>query len=206
MKKSSEKQERALGMKLFLKGDRCNSPKCAMVRRPTRPGMHGAKRKRALSEFGDQLLEKQRIKASYGLREAQLAKMVGAAMEKSGAAAVGEIIISELERQLSNVVFRLGLAMSRVVARQLINHGHFLVNGKNVSSPSFAVKVRDVISIKPSSQKLLLFNDLSTKLKKYDPVEWLVLDKEKMEGRMLSLPKDVEMPFDVSLIVDYYSK
>ena len=107
MKKSSEKQERALGMKLFLKGERCNSPKCAMVRRPTRPGVHGARRKRALSEFGDQLLQKQRIKASYGLREAQLAKIVDLAMKKSGAAAVSDIIISELERQLSNVVFRL---------------------------------------------------------------------------------------------------
>jgi len=204
MQRSREKRERALGMKLFLKGERCSSPKCAMVRRPTRPGMHGAKRKRALSEYGGQLLEKQRVKTSYGLREAQLSKIVKSAMKKTGT--VSEIIVSELERQLSNAVFRLGLACSRVIARQLINHGHFLVNNKNASSPSFAVKVNDVISIKPSSQKLLIFNDLSNKLKKYDPPEWLALDKEKMEGRMLALPKDAEMPFDISLVVDYYSK
>jgi len=204
MLKSAEKQERALGMKLFLKGERCNSPKCAMVRRPTKPGMHGAKRKRALSEYGQQLLEKQRIKTSYGLREAQLVKIVELAMKRTGA--ISEVIISELERQLSNVVFRLGLAASRVIARQLISHGHILVNGKNVSAPSFPVKAGDIISLKPASQKLLIFNDLSNKLKKYDPPEWLYLDKDRMEGRILALPKDAEMPFDVSLVVDYYSK
>ncbi len=204
MKKSAEKRERALGMKLFLKGERCSSPKCAMVRRPNRPGIHGARRRRALSEYGDQLLEKQRVKTSYGLREAQLARIIKSAMKRTGT--VSEIIVSELERQLSNVVFRLGLVSSRVIARQLINHGHFLVNNKNASSPSFAVRVGDIISIRPSSQKLLIFTNLSNKLKKYDPPEWLVLDKEKMEGRMLALPKDAEMPFDISLVVDYYSK
>jgi len=204
MNKSKEKLERALGVKLFLKGERCNSPKCAMVRRPTRPGMHGAKRKRALSEYGSQLLEKQRIKANYGLREAQLAKIVKSAIKKTGS--VNDIIISELERQLSNAVFRLGLASSRMVARQLVSHGHILVNGKNISASSYAVKPNDAISIKPSSQKLLLFNDLSNKLKKYDSPVWLALDKDKLEGKALSLPQDVEMPFDIGLVVDYYSK
>jgi len=204
MKKSKEKQERALGMKLFLKGERCNSPKCAMVRRPNRPGMHGGKRRRALSEYGQQLLEKQRIKVSYGLREAQMLKLVKAAMEKSGA--ISEVIINELERQLFNVIFRLGLTSSRIVARQLINHGHFLVNGKKITSPSYAVKIGDIISIKPSSLTLLIFQDLSNKLKKYDPPEWLVLDKDKNEGRILSMPTDTDMPFDIGLVVDYYSK
>ena len=204
MKKSAEKQERALGMKLFLKGERCSSPKCAMIRRPNRPGMHGGKRRRALSEYGGQLLEKQRIRVSYGLREAQLVKIVKDSLGKTGA--VGETIINYLERQLSNVVFRLGLASSRVVARQLINHGHFLVNDKKVTIPSYFVKAGDVISVKPSSQNLLIFKDLSDKIKKYEPPEWLFLDKEKIEGRILSLPKDVEIPFDISLLVDYYSK
>ena len=204
MKGSSEKLERALGMKLFLKGDRCNSPKCAMVRRPNRPGMHGKKRRRALSEYGDQLLEKQRIKASYGLGEAQMTKIVKAAMEKTGD--ISSVIVAELERQLSNAVFRLGLAASRVVARQLISHGHIFVNGKSVSASSYAVKPNDMISIKPSSQKLLIFKDLSNKLKKYDTPVWLGLDKDKLEGKVLSMPQDVEMPFDVSLVVDYYSK
>ncbi len=204
MRKSAEKQERALGMKLFLKGERCSSPKCAMVRRPNRPGIHGGKRRRALSEYGGQLLEKQRIRVSYGLREAQLAKIVKDSLGKTGA--VGETIINYLERQLSNAVFRLGLASSRVVARQLINHGHFLVNDKKVTAPSYFVKVGDVISVKSPSQNLLIFKDLSDKIKKYEPPEWLFLDKEKMEGRVLSLPKDVEIPFDINLLVDYYSK
>jgi len=204
MQKSKEKQERALGMKLFLKGERCNSPKCVMVRRPNRPGMHGGKRRRALSEYGQQLLEKQRMKVTYDLREAQMFKIVKAAMEKTGA--ISDTIVSELERQLFNVVFRLGLTSSRIIARQLINHGHFLVNGKKISSPSYAVKVNDIISIKPSSSTLLIFQDLSNKIKKYDPPEWLVLDRDKIEGRMLALPKDLEMPFDIGLVVDYYSK
>lgn len=204
MKKSAEKQERALGMKLFLKGERCSSPKCAMVRRPNRPGIHGSKRRRAISEYGEQLLEKQRIRVNYGLREAQLAKIVKNSLKKTGA--ISETIINELERQLSNVVFRLGLASSRVIARQLINHGHFLVNGKKVTSPSYFVKAGDMISIKPSSQNLLIFKDLLIKIKKYEPPEWLSLDREKLEGKVISLPKNIEIPFDINLVVDYYSK
>lgn len=204
MKKSAEKQERALGMKLFLKGERCSSPKCAMVRRPNRPGIHGSKRRRAISEYGEQLLEKQRIRVNYGLREAQLAKIVKNSLKKTGT--ISETIINELERQLSNVVFRLGLASSRVIARQLINHGHFLVNGKKVTSPSYFVKAGDMISIKPSSQNLLIFKDLLIKIKKYEPPEWLSLDREKLEGKVISLPKNIEIPFDINLVVDYYSK
>lgn len=204
MKKSAEKQERALGMKLFLKGERCSSPKCAMVRRPNRPGIHGSKRRRAISEYGEQLLEKQRIRVSYGLRDAQLAKIVKNSLKKTGT--ISETIINELERQLSNIVFRLGLASSRVIARQLINHGHFLVNGKKVTSPFYSVKAGDIISIKPSSRNLLIFKDLLIKIKKYEPPEWLSLDREKLEGKVISLPKNIEIPFDINLVVDYYSK
>lgn len=204
MQRSKEKQERALGMKLFLKGERCSSPKCVMVRRPNRPGIHGSKRRRAISEYGSQLLEKQRIKVSYGLREAQLAKIVKNSLKKTGA--ISETIINYLERQLSNVVFRLGLVSSRVIARQLINHGHFLVNGKKVTSPSYLVKAGDMISIKPSSQNLLIFKDLLIKIKKYEPPEWLNLDREKLEGKVMWLPQNVEIPFDINLVVDYYSK
>jgi len=204
MQRSREKKERALGMKLFLKGERCSSPKCAMVRRPNRPGIHGSKRRRAISEYGEQLLEKQRIRVNYGLREAQLAKIVKNSLKKTGA--ISETIINYLERQLSNVVFRLGLASSRVIARQLINHGHFLVNGKKVTSPSYFVKAGDTISIKPSSQNLLIFKDLLIKIKKYEPPEWLSLDREKLEGKVISLPKNIEIPFDINLVVDYYSK
>ncbi|NCO44453.1 30S ribosomal protein S4 [Candidatus Wolfebacteria bacterium] len=206
MNKSKEKIERSLGMKLFLKGDRCNSPKCVMVRRPSRPGAHGAKRRRAPSEFGSQLMEKQRIRASYGLREAQLSEIVAKAMDKKGAIGTGDLIIEMLERQFANVVFRLGLANSRIIARQLISHGHFLVNKKKIRAPFYPLKVGEVVSIIPKSKELLIFKDLSDKLKKYDTLEWLFLDKEKLEGKLLALPKDLELPFDINLIVDYYSK
>lgn len=204
MKKSREKLERSLGMKLFLKAERCNSPKCAMVRHPQKPGAHGGKRRRAKTEYGEQLLEKQRIKASYGLREKQLARIVKKSMKKTGS--IGEAIIGSLERQLFNVIFRLGIAPSRIVSRQLISHGHFLVNGKKVAISSYSVKTGDTISINPSSSGLLIFKDLSNKLKKYETPEWLNLDKEKLEGKVKSLPRDIEIPFDINLVVDYYSK
>lgn len=205
MKKSSEKKERALGINLFLKGERCNSPKCVMVRRPYRPGLHGKKRRRAISEYGQQLLEKQRIKASYGLKEAQLVRIVdGVLRRKSGN--VGEMIMSALERQIFNVVFRLGFASSRIVARQLTGHGHICVNGKKINTPSYSVKVGDVISVKPASRGLLIFKNLADTIKKQEPPAWLSLDKEKIEGRMKNLPGEIETPIDINLVVDYYSK
>ncbi len=191
-------------MKLFLKGERCSSPKCAMVRRPYRPGVHGKARRRPISEYGTQLLEKQRIRISYGLREEQLSKIFKLALGKPGV--TSELILNSLERQLSNVVFRLGFAASRIIARQLVSHGHFLVNGKKINIPSCHVKVGDVISIKPSSRELLIFQDLPNIIKKYEPPQWLSLDKEKMEGKVEFLPRDVETPFDINLVVDYYSK
>lgn len=205
MLKSTEKKERSLGMKLFLKGERCNSPKCAMIRRPYRPGAHGKARRRAPSEYGQQLLEKQRIRVSYGLKEAQMRSIFKSALSKTGAA-VGEIIIKSLERRLDNVIFRLGFSSSRVVARQLISHGHFLVNARKTTIPSFQVKSKDIISIKPSSKNLLIFKDLPNIIKKYEAPDWLAIDKEKLEGTVVSLPKDIEIPFDINLVVDYYSR
>lgn len=204
MKKSAEKLERSLGMKLFLKAERCNSPKCAMIRHPQKPGMHGGKRKRAKTEYGEQLLEKQRIKANYGLQEKQLERIIKSSMKKTGS--VVEMFIVALECQFSNVIFRLGLAPSRTVARQLISHGHFFIDNKKNTISSSAVKIGQVISIKPSSRELLIFKELSDKIKKYDLPEWLELDKEKLEGKIKFLPKDIEMPFDINLVVDYYSR
>jgi len=204
MKRSAEKKERALGMKLFLKGGRCNSPKCATIRRPYRPGMHGKGRRRVLSEYGMQLMEKQRVKVSYGLREIQLTNIVNKALKGKGN--TGETIVKLLESQFSNVIFRLGLASSRVVARQLISHGHIFVNGKKMTASSYSVEVGDVISIKPSSRQLLIFNDLPNIIKKYEAPNWLELDKEKLEGKVKNSPINVEMPFDINLIIDSYSK
>lgn len=201
---TKEKKERSLGIKLFLKADRCNSPKCAMVRRPNRPGLHGAARRKTSSEFGQQLHEKQALRFSYGLREAQMRKIVKEAVKNPGI--TGQMIMSLLERRLDNVVFRLGLAASRSVARQLVGHGHVVVNGRKVTAPSFQVKKDQVIAIRPQSKEHPLFKDLAVRFKAYEPPSWLHIDKDSFEGRVLSEPKDVETTFDVNMVVDYYSK
>lgn len=198
-----EKKERSVGTKLFLKAHRCNSPKCASVRRTQRPGMHG-KLYKSLSEFGQQLKEKQRIRYTYGLREAQMERVVKKATKNPGV--TGPLIISLLERRLDNVVYRLGFAPSRSVARQLVSHGHILVDGKKVTAPSYSVSSGEAITVRPQSREYTLFKELPDTLKKYEPPVWLSVDADKMEGKVLSDPKDFEVPFDVNLVVDYYSK
>ena len=157
-----------------------------------------------LSEYGQQLKEKQKIKATYGLREAQLRRTFFAALKNPGI--TGVAMIQLLERRLDNVVFKLGLASSRSVARQLVGHGHFQVNEKSVKAPSYLVKVSDKIRIRPISKSLAQFSGLGEKLKNFQPEIWLRLDKEKLEGLIASLPKDFDLPFDVNIVVDYYSK
>lgn len=201
---TKEKRERSLGTKLFLKADRCNSPKCVTVRRPTRPGLHGAKRRRAPSEFGRQLREKQAIKYSYGIREAQMRRVVKEAVKNPGI--TGQMIFRLLEGRLDNVVFRLGLAPSRSVGRQLVGHGHIMVNGRKVTAPSYQVKSGQIISIRPQSKEHPVLKNLADRLKQYEPPAWLHIDKEKYEGKIVSEPKDLDIQFDVNLVVDYYSK
>lgn len=199
-----EKKERSLGTKLFLKAHRCNSPKCAVERRQAKPGAHGASRRGAKSEYGQQLNEKQKIRFTYGLREAQIRKIFETASKKSGI--TGNAVIQFLERRLDNVIFRLGLAPSRSVARQLINHGHIMVNGKRVTISSFSVKTGDKISIRPQSKDHIVFKDLSVNLMKYITPLWLSLDPAKLEGKVISLPADIDFPFDINMVVDFYSK
>ncbi len=200
-----EKKERSLGVKLFLKAGRCNSPKCATVRRPSRPGFHGkSKRRRTLSEASFQLNEKQKLRYSYGVRETQMRRVFSKAVKNPGV--TGQMMLSLLERRLDNVIYRLGMAPSRSVARQLVGHGHFTVNGRKVTIPSFLVKIGDKISIRPQSASHPLFGDLELTLKKYEPPVWLSLDKEKKVGEIKALPKETEISFDINKVVDYYSK
>ncbi|MEK7149724.1 MAG: 30S ribosomal protein S4 [Patescibacteria group bacterium] len=201
---AKEKKERALGVKLFLKAYRSATPKSAMVRKPYRPGQHGKARRRALSEFGQQLLEKQKIMVSYGLRDTQMRKTFKEAL--GGKEAVSDAIVNLLERRLDNVVYRLGFAPSRIMARQFVSHGHILVNGRKVTIPSYRVKIGDVIVIKSASLSRLIFKDLAANIKKYEAPGWLTIDKEKLEGKIKSLPRDIEIPFDIGLVVDYYSR
>lgn len=200
---TKEKKERSLGIKLFLKGERCNSPKCAMVRRPQRPGVHG-KRYQRLSEFGQQLKEKQKIRFSYGLREKQFKIIFKAAAKNPGV--TGEMIIALLEKRLDNVVYRLGLTPSRSVARQLVNHGHILVNNRKVTISSYQVKVGNIIAIRDQSKNHPIFKDIAAYLKRYNPPVWLEINKDTYEGKVVSEPKDLDVPFDVNLVVDYYGK
>lgn len=199
-----EKRERSLGTRLFLKATRSASPKAAMVRRPHRPGEHGKDRRRAPSEFGKQLAEKQKFKAAYGLREAAIRQVFVKAAKS--AATTGPLFLSLLERRLDNTVYRLGFAPSRSVARQLISHGHLMVNGRRVTISSMLVRPGDIITIRQQSKDHGALKTLGETLATYQTPTWLSMNVEKMEGKVLSMPKDLEMPFDIALVVDYYSK
>jgi len=202
--KAKEKKERSLGAQLGLKPFRSNSPKSAFLRRPQRPGVHGAKRPRSASEFKAQLMEKQRMKVSYGLSERQMKSMVTSALKSKRS--VPEFIIDTLESRLDNVVMRLGLAPSRIMARQMVTHGHILVNGIKMTIPSYAVKKGNVITIKESKKSSPLYKELPQTIKAYTPPSWLSLNKETLEGTIVNKPENVELPFNMSLVIDYYSR
>jgi small subunit ribosomal protein S4 len=198
---------RRAGDKLFLKGDRCFSPKCAMVKRPNPPGIHGkAKRRGGASEFGKQLAEKQKLKRMYGISERQFKKYVKEAMAKKGD--TREILLRTLEMRLDNVVFRLGLARSRTMARQLVNHGHILINGKRVSIPSYQTKKDQVITLNAKIRQSNLMKDLSVVLKKYETPVWMSLEKDSIEGKILNVPSadDLGDLNPAGIIVEFYSR
>lgn len=199
------KKERALSTPLFLKPFRSASGKSAVTRRPTRPGQHGAARRRAGSEFAEQLAEKQKFQFAYGLRENQMRRLFTAA-KRDSREATGKGLIALLERRLDNTVFRLGLAPSRSVARQLINHGHIQVNGRRVKASSYQVKSGDKITIREASKGAAQFQNLDEQLTAVDRPSWLEMDLQSKEGVIKNLPVDIEMPFDISKVVDYYSK
>ena len=200
-----EKKERALGVRLGLKGDRAMSPKSAMVRKPYRPGVHGPRsRPRALSEFGLQLREKNKFKISYGVNENNLKRLFEKAQIAKGA--TGAKMLEFLERRLDNVVFQLGFSPSRAAARQLVFHGHFNVNKKKVKSSGYEVKVGDIISVREGSLTKGGLGKRKEILQKYEPPSWLRVDAEKMEGEVLSLPTDLNPPFEINLLVESFSK
>lgn len=199
-----EKKERALGTGLFLKAHRCSSAKCAVVRNPYGPGAHGKARRRAPSEIGQQLSEKQKFKIAYGIREAAMEKIFHRASKNPGV--TGRVIAELLERRLDNVVYRLGFAPSRSVGRQLVSHGHIIVGKHKVTIPSYSVRPGEVITIRKESKEHPVLKDVAERLKSYEPPIWLFMDKEKLEGKVISLPKNLDIPFDVNMVVDYYSK
>lgn len=196
------------GMKLFLKGERCLSPKCAIERRNTPPGMHGKKAvfRRKASDFGMQLREKQKARRVYGVMEQQFRRYFAEADRRKGM--TGAQLLVLLESRLDNVVYRLGFADSRAQARQLVRHGHFNLNGRRTNIPSALVSIGDVISVHDSSRSTTYFKDRSQLLPGVRVPQWLSLDSAAMSGTVLNAParEDVEIPLNEQLIVEYYSR
>ena len=194
------------GMKLFLKGERCYTEKCAIEKRNLPPGQHGKARKAKLVGYGLQLREKQKVKRIYGVLENQFRHYFETAERTRGI--TGEMLLQLLERRLDNVIYRLGLATSRPQARQLVRHGHFLVNGKKVDIPSYSVKAGDVISVKGASAQAAVLAHAMEEVKGRGIPAWLAFDASNMSGRVVSLPtrEQINLPVQEQLIVELYSK
>lgn len=195
--------------KLFLKGDRCVTAKCGLVRRASVPGVHGKNKtsKSGMSEYGMQLMAKQKIKRMYGILERQFRKHFDEIKNKPGV--TGDLLLSRLELRLDNAVYRINFASSRSQARQIVNHGLIAVNGRKVNIPSYAVRVGDVISINPFRKEKNYFKNLNQVLKnKTNFPSWISFDKEKLEGKIVNVPtrQDSGVDVNVQMVVEYYSR
>lgn len=201
------KKCRASGEKLFLKGDRCFSPKCIFLRRPHKPGVSPvqSKRRKNLSEYGAQLLEKQKAKLTYGISEAQMRRYFKEASQKKGS--TSELLFQNLESRLDNIIFRMGMAASRGLARQLVAHGHFFVNGRKSRIPSRRLKIGDIVSIRTGSTKKVPLVKLTESLKKHQFPSFISFEADKMECSMTGEPsmEELKPAFNTSLIVEFYS-
>jgi small subunit ribosomal protein S4 len=200
------RQCRREGAKLFLKGERCYSRKCAFERRSYPPGQHGQSGTTKVKEYGVQLREKQKMRRIYGVRERQFRIYLQEAMRRRGV--TGETLLQLVETRLDNSVYRLGFAASRAQARELVVHGHFMVNGRKVNTPSFLVKASDVIEVKDSSKNLQpIMAALETTAGSRVP-DWIQLNPEKKTGTVLHLPirDEIDTQVDETLIVEFYSR
>jgi small subunit ribosomal protein S4 len=197
------------GEKLYLKGTRCLSPKCALEKRDYPPGQHGRAsqyRRGRASDFSRQLREKQKVRRIYGILERQFRRYFREAQQKSGL--TGSNLLTILESRLDNVIYRMGYAASRAQARQLVQHGHFTVNGRKTDIPSYNVKPGDHISVRDGSRKRTFFKQLRELAQERMPSEWLSRDIPGLSGKMIRIPErtDIELPINEQLIVEYYSR
>lgn len=209
MKYDQCKTCRRLGKKLFLKGDRCFSPKCAMIKRAYAPGLQKKRRGGAPSEYKKSLEEKQTLKKWYGLSEKQFKRYVKETLAKMGKVEdVSAELIRRLEKRLDNVIFRLGFAKSRVQARQLVSHSYFLINGKPVNIASYEVKKDDLIALKENKKSKGVFKELVNELKRKEMPAWLSLNKDKFEAKAIGEPNldEVNPPAEISSIFEFYSR
>jgi small subunit ribosomal protein S4 len=193
-------------MKLFLKGERCYTEKCAIEKRNFPPGQHGKSRKSKMLGYGIQLREKQKVKRIYGVLEDQFRRYFEQAERTRGI--TGETLLQLLERRLDNVAYRIGFATSRAAARQLVRHGHFTVNGRKVDIPSFSVKPGDVVTVRDNSRKSAAILHALEEVKGRGVPEWLQFDAEAMSGKIGSIPnrQQINLPVQEQLIVELYSK
>jgi len=200
---------RRLGTKIFLKGKRCLSSKCAMVKSPYPPGEKRKKRGGGFSEYAKELAEKQKVKNWYNLREKQLSNYVKEIIKKrSSSQDAPTLLIQKLEMRLDNVIFRLGFSESRKQARQIVGHGHFLVNGRKVDVPSCQVKKGDVVFLKPSSLAKPFFKAISPGLKKHQAPSWISFNPDKLEAKITGLPSldEAALGAELSAVFEFYSK
>lgn len=193
-------------LKLFLKGDRCYSDKCAFEKRAFPPGQHGQARMRKVSDYSIQLREKQKVRRIYGMLEGQFKRYFEMGERAKGVTGVNLLVF--LERRLDNTIFKLGYASSRTQARQLVKHNHIQVNGKTVNIPSFLISVNDVISIREKSRKIESINDSLEAVARRGVPNWLELDQKNYTGKVKALPdrQEITMPIQEQLIVELYSK
>ena len=193
------------GIKLYLKGSRCETAKCAIEKRSYPPGQHGQGRKK-FSEYGTQLREKQKVKRIYGVLEKQFRNYFFAADKKKGI--TGENLLQKLELRMDNVIYRMGLASSRSTARQLVGHGHFTVNGKKMNIPSYALEQGDTIALNPNKIKKIPVKNAIENIKGKTLPDWLSFDTDSKQGIIQALPtrEHVAMPIEEQLIVELYSR
>ncbi len=191
--------------KLYLKGDRCFSDKCAVVRHAYPPGEHGQARQK-FSEYGQQLREKQKARRIYGVMEKQFRRYFKEADRRRGV--TGEILLQLLESRLDNVIFRLGLARSRAEARQLINHGHYEVNGRKVDVPSYLVRAGDIVAVRENRKNKPVFKEIAEARDQQGTPDWLEVDHDKLTGQVLRIPQrdEIDVPVTEHFIVELYSR
>lgn len=201
-----QKIERREGTQLQLKGERSFSPKSAVVRRPFPPGVHGPTGRIRLTPYGVQLREKQKVKRYYGLVEAQFRRYFDKAINQRGNTAV--FLMTALEMRLDNVVYRLGFAASRRQARQMVNHGHFAVNGIPTNIPSYSVRVGDIVAVKENKRKSALYAALGERMQKKELPGWLTMNTAAFEGKVTGLPaaEELNQQFNPKLIIEFYSR
>jgi small subunit ribosomal protein S4 len=194
------------GMKLFLKGERCYSDKCAIEKRNVPPGQHGRARRAKIVGYGIQLREKQKVKRTYGVLENQFRRYFEAADRQKGI--TGQLLLQMLERRLDNVVYRLGFATSRAQGRQLVRHGHFTVNGRKVDIPSYQIRQGEVVAVRASSAENVTIQHAVEEVKGRGIPEWLTMEATGLAGRVSQLPtrEQINLPVEEQLIVELYSK